>query len=61
MKNEPAGERPGARDGTQVKEVVSIRMEPRIKEALVKRWGGIQAWVDEMVIQAANEKEKHDD
>ncbi len=37
------------RKGSKVREVVSIRLEPKIKKELTKQHGSIQAWIDSML------------
>lgn len=34
------------RIGKEVRKVVSIRLEPRIKKKLRSKYGSIQAWID---------------
>jgi hypothetical protein len=47
MKKKPKIGRP--RKGSKVREVVSIRLEPWIKDRLIKHNGSVQAWIDSML------------
>lgn len=40
---------PAHKKGKEVRQLVSIRLEPRAKKALEKHYGGVQAAVDSLV------------